>query len=454
MSILHSQLAIYGAIDELVIEARKGNRGEADQKLLTAAAQLLPNSTGFGQAGWYRQLEGFFNRELLRTSEPVVFPALDAATDELIKVPPPGPIRARGRVTEPDQGTKFSQEPTSRATAAFEDTTSDQETEPDQETASDQEAEGGNPEVSAGFEAQPLYDSAYDPALARAGYGAFVLTRLATIVQWDKLDQFRDDLVAVIGVAVRAFNLHGEVGDPFATAGVIVNAAAGVETRQGWVALLDANGINPRFGQDSRPCFGSLQQINGRYCSTVVTDSIDDDLSVADVERIVDPMNWWYCSKFFCKMQQNTPKRNKEHWSRVRETIGAECQFYGLSTDLIFYKGRQADGSIYMNYDIDPQRQDHPYVLVDNGYILVSPLPEKGPTEKGVRIRTSKQEHVQGLSPCATAALACLMGWADAGRDMLAGTAHKLIKDEAAGLPTPPLKKFVESRFPDPAEPE
>ena len=37
-----------------------------------------------------------------------------------------------------------------------------------------------------GFEAQPLYDSAYDPALARAGYGAFVLTRLAHIVQWDK----------------------------------------------------------------------------------------------------------------------------------------------------------------------------------------------------------------------------------------------------------------------------
>ena len=91
-----------------------------------------------------------------------------------------------------------------------------------------------------------------------------------------------------------------------------------------------------------------------------------------------------------------------------------------------------------MNYDIDPagtpRRSGPGYVLVDNGYILVSPLPEKGPTEKGVRIRTSKQEHVQGLSPCATAALACLMGWADAGRDMLAGTAHKLIKDEAARL--------------------
>ena len=89
MSILHSQLAIYGAIDELVIEARKGDRGTADQKLLTAAAKLLPNSTGFGEAGWYRELEGFFNKVLLRTSTPVVFPSLSLATDELSQVRPP-----------------------------------------------------------------------------------------------------------------------------------------------------------------------------------------------------------------------------------------------------------------------------------------------------------------------------------------------------------------------------
>ena len=274
-------------------------------------------------------------------------------------------------------------------------------------------------------------------------------------MNWDKLDDVRADLVAVVGVAVRSFNLNAEVGDPFVTAASILADADTVDTRQGWVALLAAKGVNPRFAQDSRPCFGSLQQIGGRYCSTVVTESTDDDLSVADVERIIDPMNWNYCSKFFCKMQQNYPKRNNKHWSRVRETIGAECMFYGLSTDLIFYKGRQADGSIYLNYDIDPQRDgDDPYVEVDNGYILVSPVQPGKPNENGVRIRTSKQEHVQGLSPCATAALACLMGWADAGRDMLAGTARKLIEDEAAGRPTPPLKKFFESAKPDPAEPE
>ena len=91
MSILHSQLAIFGAIDELVIEARKGNRGEADQKVLTAAAQLLPNSTGFGQAGWYRQLEGFLNTPGIRNE----------IRTRVLPLPGRGDRRARARFRHP-----------------------------------------------------------------------------------------------------------------------------------------------------------------------------------------------------------------------------------------------------------------------------------------------------------------------------------------------------------------
>ena len=91
MSILHSQLAIFGAVDELVVEARKGNRGSIDQAVLATAEKLLPNSTGFGEAGWYRELEQFFNREGIRNPARtrVVFPDLDAATKELTNVPEP-----------------------------------------------------------------------------------------------------------------------------------------------------------------------------------------------------------------------------------------------------------------------------------------------------------------------------------------------------------------------------
>jgi hypothetical protein len=46
-----------------------------------------------------------------------------------------------------------------------------------------------------------------------------------------------------------------------------------------------------------------------------------------------------------------------------------------------------------------------------------------------VRIRTSKEERVNGLSPTATAALGCLLGWSDAGKEMLAGTARKAMNN-------------------------
>ena len=191
------------------------------------------------------------------------------------------------------------------------------------------------------------------------------------------------------------------------------------------------------------------------YCSTVVTDCSEPTLSVADIEKIIDPMNWSLCSKFFCKMVQNTPNRNAEGWSRVQEQIGAECGEYRLITDLIFYKVRQPDGSIFMNYDIDPLRShpDRGYVKVDNGYIFVSPNNEaNSPKQKCVRIRTSKREHVDGLSPSATAALACLMGWADAGREMLAGTAQRIINAQKNGRPTPNLKAFIPSKDYDSGE--
>ena len=137
------------------------------------------------------------------------------------------------------------------------------------------------------------------------------------------------------------------------SAGEIVAQVEKINSRQQWADFVGGK-VSPLFAGESKPCFGTLQEINGQYCSTVVTDTTDPDLSVNDIERIVDPINWSICSKFFCTMKQNVPNRNLGRWSRVRETVGAECSEYGLTTDLIFYKVRQKDGGIYLNYDIDP----------------------------------------------------------------------------------------------------
>ncbi len=196
-----------------------------------------------------------------------------------------------------------------------------------------------------------------------------------------------------------------------------------------------------------------MQRVDGQYVSTVTTDSKESNLGVQDVENIIDPMNWGVCSPFFDQMQQNAPKRNTKRWSRVKERVTAEPTEYCLETDLIFWKERR-DGGIFINYDIDPERRDPGLVEVDNGYIWITPLPPADPKSPGVRIRTSKQERINGLSPCATAALACKMGWADMGRAMLADTARKNVNGtlvDKNGNPAQ-LKKFYTSCEEDPEE--
>jgi hypothetical protein len=58
-----------------------------------------------------------------------------------------------------------------------------------------------------------------------------------------------------------------------------------------------------------------------------------------------------------------------------------------------------------------------------------------------VRIRTSKQERVQGLSPTATAALGCLLGWGTYANDLLSGTATEVLKN--ASIVTVPFVETV-----------
>jgi hypothetical protein len=119
-------------------------------------------------------------------------------------------------------------------------------------------------------------------------------------------------------------------------------------------------------------------------------------------------------------------------WSRILETIGPEPDEFLIDTALLFYYGEFEDGrgGIYLNYDIDPSKEgDSGLVEVDTGYICVTPLAEG----QGVRIRTSKQERVNGLSPTATSALACFFGWGEIGRHMLAGTA-RAVKEQTFTL--------------------
>ena len=398
MSILHNQLALYGYIDELVIAAKANENPARDARMLEIVEKLLPRTTGMGQAGWYRELTQFLNRDEVRAADVrnVEFPSVETAVAELGNLD-----RLRGLTTR---------------TAPL------------------------PPGPGRGFEDTRPYNMDYDPALARAGYAAFVIEKIAAI---DRSVEVAD-MGTVISTSISAF-VGGVSTKSTLLAASLVNEIPNVNTRADFTRIADDIVGDTRFSKSALPCFGSLELVDGQYCSTVTTDSVDDDISVAQIRKIIEPINWNRLSLFFCTMTANGSDPNAAKWSRVREKVGAECSEYGLITDLVFYKvDDAATGSVYLNYDIDPQRSDPGYVEVDNGYIWVTPTnADNDPKKPGARIRTSKRERVNGLSPCATAALACLMGWGDAGRTMFAGTARDIMN--GVELTPPPLVDFQPS---------
>jgi hypothetical protein len=400
LNLLQSQLAFYGAIDDAVVHAQQGG-GENSDEVRSTVEAMLPGTTGFGQAGWYRELEDFANRPGVRSSDvPVTFPSF---TDSLAYLAAP---------------TAASREQV--AVAAFQG-----DLDPEREKLA--EHVGGS------------YYPNGDPVLARCAYAAMVLEQIAQLGGLPPTLATQQDAPArIMAYAINAWRgSTKKLTDQAVKSNKRIqrlldqadaDAVHAVHTRDDWHSLA-AKEVNKEFADQSLPCFGTLVDVNGQYCSTIYTDATDDKLSVDDIEKIIDPANWSLCCKFFCNVAVQAPPYTPRGWSRMLETIGPDCSEWCLKTALVFYYGSDSgNGSIFINYDLDPNRQnDSGLVEVDNGYIWITPKDGTNASQPGVRIRTSKQERVQGLSPTATSALGCLLGWGNAAYELLGGTAKKIV---------------------------
>lgn len=425
LNLLQSQLSFFGAIDEAVLFAKEGH-GKNPDEVLSIVGTLLPGTTGFGQAGWYHELHDFANRPGVRNPGlrgPVAFPSVEQslaylqaetaeermrlATDALRAEPTPEPT--------PQPRTEPPSEPTPKGT-----------TEPPPEPPR-------TPAALPERVADSQYTSYHDPVLARSAYAAMVLARIDDLGGMPPRLTVIPDLPAQIMVAA-----VGSWGGPTLagptleqTVRKLLNEAKRVKSRNQWHSFA-AKKVDQQFADQSLPCFGTLEDFGGQYCSTLYTNTTDDVLTVENIEKILDPRNWKLYAKFFCDVTAQNPPGTACGWARILETIGPECAEWRMKTALVFYYGSDGSGGIFLNYDLDPDRQtDSGMVEVDNGYIWVTPLNGSDPAQNGVRIRTSKQERVQGLSPTATAALGCLLGWGTAANDLLSGTASMVLQNAA-----------------------
>jgi hypothetical protein len=189
----------------------------------------------------------------------------------------------------------------------------------------------------------------------------------------------------------------------------------------GWnsfMASMDFFSINPRVASYPPPCVGKLRDIDGQCCAVVTTEIFADNVALDALEAIVDPRNWHQdLPSFFCAMEPWPD--NTGGWNQVLECVSTECAEYKLKTALKYWNAERGDYGIYINYDLaDDRHGDTGLVEVDSGYIWITAA-----GEHGVRIKTSKALKICGMSPTATAALACFSGWAQVGIDMLVNAA-------------------------------
>jgi hypothetical protein len=398
LNLLQSQLSFFGAIDEAVLFAKEGH-GDDPDAVLRIVETLLPGTTGFGQAGWYHELLDFANRPGVRNpgfTGPVTFPSVEQSIQYL-------------QALDHDERMRLATE-----------------------------APGSEPEPLPERVADSGYTPLHDPVLARSAYAAMVLARIADLGGMPpQLAEIRNLHAQIMAPAVLFWSGTPDVfnpGNPTSdlTVRKLLNEAKRVTSRQQWHSFA-AKKVNQQFADQSLPCFGTLELFGGgQYCSTIYTNTTADNLSVNDIKKILDPINWRLYAKFFCAVKPQNPADTACGWARILETIGPECAEWCMKTALVFYYGSDGNGGIFLNYDLDPDRQDDSgMVEVDNGYIWVTPLNGTNPAQNGVRIRTSKQERVQGLSPTATAALGCLLGWGTVANDLLSGTAIEVLQNPA-----------------------
>ena len=96
---LHSQLALFGAIDQEVTNAKvalrdgaAGDRTEAAVSVIELVETFLPGTAGFGRNGWYAELTDFLSSDELRApagrrpAPAPTFPELPEAIGELVEI--------------------------------------------------------------------------------------------------------------------------------------------------------------------------------------------------------------------------------------------------------------------------------------------------------------------------------------------------------------------------------
>ncbi|MGZ3471352.1 MAG: hypothetical protein ACXVA6_15390 [Isosphaeraceae bacterium] len=390
MRTVHSLLAIYGALDEMVLEAG------AESETAAIIERYLPGTTG-SNAGWFEQIRNFLS---IPPGELPAFPPVDEAIQLLIRE------QRRALI--------------------------------DEERQVDEDPRSGDSEPTL-----PLTKS----QLSRLAFVIGVLGRLprreSLIADAQLAEALR--LTAPEGGGIEAANdfldyLQENFRERDDWPSIMMKASD-----EGWIDETVA--IVPL-------CRTRLRRAHGQTCVVLDTEfsipapgpGVDPDdppgayPSLEDLENVIDPLNWDLCLPFFCDMQALTKPKRADGWSRVLEITSTTCGVSGtprMRTPLKYWKGPKRDPNrppgeslvAWVNYELD-DTPVNPFpgdglVTVDEGFIKMYSLALNAGAP-GVRVVTRKVVCFRYLSEVAIAILACVSGYGNQGMDMLLDGVAKL----------------------------
>jgi hypothetical protein len=191
-------------------------------------------------------------------------------------------------------------------------------------------------------------------------------------------------------------------------------------------AATTAGVVDPAI-QDVPLCSAKVVTIDGRPVVVIDTNLRSDSRSFHEVIEIVNPFNWnENYPEFFLSMDPCDPPERTDRWFRVLETVGFRgLNGLELTTNLKYYPQLKLDDGIaHIDYDLDdpPPGKGDGKVTVDRGFINIEvDNDERNPTKHGVREKTRKVVHIEGLSPYAQQRLVCLTGYGTASSEFLLG---------------------------------
>jgi hypothetical protein len=202
--------------------------------------------------------------------------------------------------------------------------------------------------------------------------------------------------------------------------------------QQGWVEMLVA----------AVPlCQTSAMTVCGHLCVVLTTEFESSQVSLAQLENVIDPLNWAKCLPFFCSM---TPEPDRpDGWSRVLEHVSTTCPIPNtpqMVTPLKYWKGQGSTNqpspqpSAWVDYALDddpaPGEVGDGRMVVDQGFIRMTSTVEDA-AQAGVRVRTRKVAGFRNLAYFPAALFACVIGYGDVGMAMLLGGVASRASDPA-----------------------